>query len=311
MAGTDPIYTTTEPFSDALVAAVTGIIGQTLADRTAGGILANPVIAGGFAGRDKFMRALALKAVYVAWGVDKFLAVAEGSPFAVVDLASDTTTTTPTRRGFARTASDMVRSMDSWGITQWANFAAESAIAWSQTVVSAHAALFNSFTGSGGATGAAATWATVLNDYQILGIANVAPPYVFITRPKDWANIASDALTLGGYIQNDPETAAYKRAVNPGYKGSFLGGDLDIYCSGEIAASAGDHVSGMFGQTAINWNAHMPAPSPATHPLIWTPAFGVELDRTALKSEDSIVSSTHLGASVGQGSAGVAMPFLT
>jgi hypothetical protein len=75
--------------------------------------------------------------------------------------------------------------------------------------------------------------------------------------------------------------------------------------------SAGDTVSGMFGREAIAWDAAMPTPSPATIPLLWTPFYGIEIGRTNLKSEDNVVSSTHLGASVRKGAAGIAMPFLT
>lgn len=311
MGANDPIYTTSEPMSDALVAAVTAAIQLTLADRSAGGLLADPVISGSFLGRDSFMKALGGKIVSVGWGVDRFEAVAQGTNFTVLDLASDAATVTPTRRGFARTVSDMARTFDSWGITDWANFAVDCTMAWEQSVLAALAALFPSFTGSGGNTGGAATWAGMLADMQTLGIANVAGPYVAVLRPKDWANIAQDAFSLGGYVAQDSETAGYKRAVNPGFKGTFLGGDLRIYTSQECPTSAGDTVSGMFGAGALAWNAAMPAPSPATIPLLWTPAFGCEINRTALKTEDNIVNSTHLGASINQGAAGVAMPFLT
>ncbi len=311
MGANDPIRTNTEPGSDALVAAVTASIGLTLADRSGGGILANPVIAGGFIGRDRFMKALAAKVVFIARGVDKFATTAEGTDFTILDLASDAATVTPARRGFARQVSDMMRSLDDWSITDWMNFARDGAIGWEQTVVSVLAGLFTSLSATGGNSGGAATWAQIVADYITLGIANVAPPYVLITRPKDWGNVAQDAFSLGGFVAMDPETAQFKKAVNPGFKGLFLGGDLAVYTSAELPTSGGDHVSGMFGAECLKWNAHMPQPSRSTNPILWTPVFGVETDRVVLKSEDQIAYSTHLGASLGINAAGIQMPFLT
>jgi hypothetical protein len=311
MGANDPIRTTTEPGSDLLVSAVTGSIGLTLADRTGGGILANPIIASSFIGKDRFLGALGAKMVDIAWGVDKYVAATEGNAFTVYDLASDAATVTPTRRGFARTASDMMRSFDTWGALDWAKFASESTVSWQQSVVSMFGGLASSITATGGNSGGAATWAHIVAAVRTLGIANVPGPYVLLTRPKDWGNVSADALALGGYIANDPETGMYKSAVNPGFKGVFLNGDLWVYTTNELTASGGDHLSMMFGAGFMGWNAHMPTPSPATRPLLWTPAFGVEIDRQALESEDDIVSSTHLGASIRQNAAGVQLPFLT
>lgn len=311
MGANDPIRTTTEPMSDALVAAITGVIGMTLADRSGGGILANPVIAGGLINRDAIMKALAVNVVRIAWGVDQFATTAEGTNMTVLDLASDKATVTPARKGYARQVSDMARALDAWGITEWSNFAMDATIGWQQTVVNTLAALFTSITETGGNTGGAATWGHILAAAQLLGIANVAPPYVLITRPKDWGNVAEDALALGGRVQEQGETDAYLRSVNPGFKGIFLGGDLWVYTSQECPTSGGDTVSGMFGSGCLAWNVVMPDPSPATQPLLWTSLFGCEISRIDLKAEDYITNSTHLGASLDVNAAGVQLPFLT
>jgi hypothetical protein len=311
MGANDPIRTTTEPMSDALVAAVTGAIGMTLADREAGGVLANPVLSSGFISKGSFEKALAAQIVRVAWGVDKYITTAEGDDFTILDLASDKATVTPARMGFARQMSDMARSFDSWGILDYARFAADGTIGWQQTMLSTIAALATSLSETGGATGADATWGAVLSDFMTLGAANVAGPYVMLCRPKDWGNIAEDAYALGGRVAQSAETDKYLRASNPGFKGVFMGGDLWIYTTSEVPVSAGDTVSMMFGSGCVAWDAHMPAPSRSTNPLLWTPLFGVETDRIPLKSEDYIAYSTHLGASLDINAAGIQMPFLT
>jgi hypothetical protein len=311
MGATDPIYTNTEPGTDLFVANITTALGLTLADRSGGGILANPVLAAQFQGRNRLLKALAANTVYVSWGVDKYLAVTQGNSFAITDLTSDKITVTPARMGYARQISDMFRSLDDWGLSDWANFVADGTIGWQQTVISTIAALFTTFSNTGGNTGGAASWGHVLADMHTLGVQNVEPPYVFITRPKDWASIETDIISLGGAVQADPETQRYLGPTNPGFKGVYMHGALWVYTSAECPVSVGDTVSGMFGRSALEWNAHMPAPSRDTNPLLWTPLFGIETDRSILKSDDIVAYSTHLGASIGQGYAGVAMPFVT
>ena len=311
MGANDPIRTTTEPMSDALVAAVTGAIGMTLADRAAGGVLANPVLSAGFIGKAQFEKALAAQIVRVAWGVDKYISTAEGTDFTILDLASDKATVTPARYGFARQMSDMARSFDSWGILDYARFAADGTIGWQQTMLNVIAALATSLSATGGDTGEAATWGAVLSDYMTLGAANLPGPYVMLTRPQDWGNIAEDAFALGGRVQMREETDGYLRTANPGFKGLFMNGDLAIYTTTELPTSAGDTVSMMFGAGCVAWNAHMPTPGRSTNPLLWTPLFGVETDRIPLKSEEYIAYSTHIGASLDINAAGVQMPFVT
>ena len=276
-----------------------------------GGLLANPVVASGFIGRDAFMKALAAQVVSISWGADKFVTTAEGTNFTIYDLASDKSTVTPVRKGFARQISDMMRSFDSMSALQWANFVREGTWAWQQTVVSVMAALFPSFSATGGNSGGNATWGAIVADYLAMGQANVPGPYVLVMRPKDWANVAQDAYSLGGRVAQSAQTDQFLQASNPGFKGVFMGGDLWIYTSDELSASGGDHISGMFGMGAIDWTARMPAPSPATRPLFWSPLWGVETDREALKSDDVIAYSTHLGASIGINAAGRQLPFVT
>jgi hypothetical protein len=192
----------------------------------------------GVTGRNRLLKALAANTVYVSWGTDKYLSVAEGSNFAITDLTSDKITVTPARKGFARQVSDMMRSLDDWGLTDWANFVADGTIGWQQTVISTIAALFATFSNAGGNTGGAASWGHVLADMHTLGVQNVEPPYVFITRPKDWASIETDIISLGGAVQADPETQRYLGPTNPGFKGVYMHGALWVYTSGEIAASA-------------------------------------------------------------------------
>jgi hypothetical protein len=305
------IYTTTTPMSDALVAAVTTSIKLSLSDRSGGGLLANPVIAGGFQGRERLMGALGAKTVFVGWGADKLSAVAQGTGFTVTTLDSDAATVTPARRGIARTVSDMARALDAWGLLEWGMFGFDSTTAWQQSIVALHTALFPSFSEVGGNSGGAATWGQMVADFQTLTAKLPAGPVVAVLRPKDWASIATDAMSIGGRVQMRQEMDQVFGSVSNGFKGIFMNGDLWIYTSDEVVASAGDHVSAMFGANAIEWNAVMPAPSPATIPLLWTPVYGVELGRTALKTEDTVVTSTHAGASIGLDDAGIQMPFLT
>lgn len=307
----DPIRTGTTPMSDILVAAITRSIGLTLGDRSGGGLLANPVLAGQFLGTTRLGAALGTKMVDVGWGLNKFSPTAQGSDFTVETLSSAAATVTPARRGMARQVSDMARALQSMDELAFVQFVTDQTIAWQQSVVSLIASLFPSFSASGGVSGGTATWASILSAYQTLGIANSAGPYVLVLRPKDWANVASDAFALGGRVQMQAETDGYLNAVNPGFKGQFMNGNLWVYTSSELSTSGGDTVCGMFGPEALAWDAFMPEPSPATQVLLWTPLYGVEINRDSLKSEDQVVGSTHLGASIRQNAGGIKLLFAT
>ena len=307
----DPIRTGTTPMSDILVAAITRSIGLTLGDRSGGGLLANPVLASQFLGATRLGAALGTKMVDVGWGLNKFTATSQGSDFTVETLSSAAATVTPARRGMARQVSDMARALQSMDELAFIQFVTDQTIAWQQSVVSLIASLFPSFSASGGVSGGTATWASILSAYQTLGIANSAGPYVLVLRPKDWANVASDAFALGGRVQVMPETDGYLNTVNPGFKGQFMNGNLWVYTSSELPTSAGDTVCGMFGPEALAWDAFMPEPSPATQVLLWTPLYGVEINRDSLKSEDQVVGSTHLGASIRQNAGGIKLLFAT
>ena len=311
MGANDPMRTTTTPGSDALVAAITKALGLTLADRMGGSILGCPIIEAGFLGTTRLSGALGSKKIYVGWGADKLATAAEGDDLTVLTVGSSAATVTPARKGLARKYSDMLRGLDQWGLTDWANFTRDSTWAWQQTVVDVFAALFASFSATGCATGAAATWASVVEARNTLAIAKVPGPYVFVTRPKDWGNISVDALSLGGAVAQDPNTLRYLASPAPGFKGIYLDGDLWVYTTSEIDASGGDHVSAMFGAEAIAWDALVPTPSKGTQPVLWTPLFGVETHRDVLKSEDYVATTTHVGASIGINAAGIKMPYLT
>ena len=215
------------------------------------------------------------------------------------------------RKGYLRAPSDMLRSLDKWGLVDWSMYAMDATVSWQQTVVSTLAALATSFSATGGNTGGSATWGTIVSAYMTLGAAKAQGPYTLITRPTDWGNVAQDAFALGGWVANAPETSGYTAPVNPGYQGTFMGGNLRVYTSDELPTSGGDTVSMMVGAGALRWNAHMPAPSPATHPIIWTPAFGLELERDATKSEDVVAASTHLGTAIGLNGAGIQLLYGT
>ena len=304
MGANDPIRTTTTPMSDALVAAITQAWELTLADRTAGGVLANPALAAGFLGGGR-LGALGKKKVFVGYGADKLVTTAEGTDLTVYTVSSSAATVTPARKGLARQVSDMSRMFDEWGITEWAEFVRDSTWAWQQTVLDTIAALFASFSASGGGTGAAMTVAKLLAARNTLGIANVPPPYCYVCQPKTWAEVCTDGLSLGGAFANDAKTLELQASPNPGYKGRYLQ-DIDVYTSSEVDVSGADYISGIFGAQAIAWDAIMPAnPSPNCTPILLSPLFAVETQRIVLKGEDYVATSSHIGASIGINAAGV------
>lgn len=299
MGANDHILTTTQPMSDVLQSAVTKAIGMTLSDRSGGSILMDPAISAGFLSGTQLMGALAMDIVDVAWGADKLASVAEGASMTILDLASKSASVTPARMGYARVVSDMARLLDGMDVLAWARFAMDGTIGWQQSMVTLLASVFTSFSAAGGNSGGAASWGVVVDAMNTLGIAGVPGPYTYITRPKDWAACVVDSLSLGGAVAQSPETYGSLIPQNPGFKGTYLNGSLRVYTTDDLSTAGGDTVSGMFGAGAINWDAAVPTPSPATIPLIRTPLWMAEMGREVLESEDTIAFSTHAGASIG------------
>jgi len=297
-------YTGLTVGTDAFVAVIVRKMALALGDRAAGAILQNPIIASSFGSANK-LGALAQGTLIVGYGLDKFDAVAEGTPFTNTALSSDQQSVTTARRGLMRTVSDMARSLDHLGATGLANYVMDGIWGFQRSMVDLFASLFTSISASVGSVVATLTWGTMKSAATTLDIANVAGPYVCILASKAWGELSADALTLGGAVQRSPEQLAYMGQHGLKYKGRYLNGDVDIYTSDEIDNAGGGFLQGMFGAGFMNWDIAMATPSAATIVIANTPLFLIEMSRTATKTEDAIISSTNAGAAIIQNAAGV------
>lgn len=306
----NPIYIANTPMSDALVALLVRDWELTLADRTGTSILADPVLASGFENWGAF-GALGTKKLAIGYGATKMSQTNEGVDLTVETLGDSSANLTASRYGFARQISDRARLYDAWGITEWRQWLMDCEWGWGQTVVNVLAALFPSISATGGNTGGAATWAKVLNDIGTLKIAKVPGPFTLVTRPKDWQNVAKDALALGGAVAQDPETMQYMQMAGYGYQGMYLHGQLRVYTTDELDTSGGDTVSAMFGRGCFRWTASSYPASSSAKVLMRTPTWQSEVDREVLKSDDVVANTSEIGASIFLNAAGIKCLYLT
>lgn len=310
MGANDPIRVGTTPLSAQLVAVLTKQLSLSLSDRSGGDILTDPVIASGYEDWAA-MGQLGDVESYVDWGTVKFQDMSEGNDATVYTLADTQSTLTRSKRGFARQVSDRAKFYDAWGLTDYVNFVRDAQWGFNQKIVDLIAALQGSVSATGGNSGGAATWGTILNDMGTLSIAKCPGPYTLITRPKDWNNCEKDALALGGAIQMDPETLTMMRVAGYGYQGTYYHGQLRVYTTDELDTSVGDTVSLLFGRRFLRWGARAYPQSPAAIPLVRTPQWAAEIVRQGLKGEDQIVSTTEAGVAIGLNACAIKLPFLT
>ncbi len=310
MGANDPIRVATTPLSAQLVSVLTRALDLSLADRSGGEILQDPNFASGFEDWEALGQLGDVRS-YVDWGTVKFQDVGEGSDATVYTLADSQSTLTRARRAFARQVSDRARHYDAWGVTDWVNFLRDAQWGFNQKIIDLVAALQSSVSATGGNSGGKCTWGVIMDDMQTLATAKCPGPYTLITRTKDWGNAERDALALGGAIQMDPNTLAMMRVAGYGYQGTYMGGQLRVYCTDELDTSVGDTVSLMFGRRFLRWGARSVAPSPAEIPLLVTPMWKTEISRVVLKNEDQIVSSTEAGVAIGLNACAIKQLYLT
>lgn len=184
-------------------------------------------------------------------GYDLLSATTPGSEVANTALVDGSTDVTLAMRAKRYNVDDLAKYVSA-GKLGASMFAQDLAVSYGQTLISLIANVGDDFTSTAGATGVNATWADILTAKATLGVAKASGQMCAIVHPQQWADLESDALSLGvlpaqtsGGIINQGLAA---------YKGNWFG--IDFFTSSYVpTANAGaDRAGCIFTRGGIAWS---------------------------------------------------------
>ena len=219
-------------------------------------------------------------------GAAKAAATAEGSDVALTNFSlSNSTTITPARKAFARSASDFARAIGQMQLSgdiapdAYALMVFEAYRVWENTLTDDLVALLPSLSASIGTTGTAFTWGALQDGIYDLINAGVADQAIGVLSAKGCKDLADDGLSLGGAVQMSAQMQQLLPNLRNGaYIGTFMG--VDFYMNGELDASGGDTVGGIITPGCLaTQHKYVPLPAEADA-LLSSPMFSIEMRRT-------------------------------
>ena len=139
-----------------------------------------------------------------------------------------------------------------------------------------------------------------------LQLASVMGPFFCMLHPRQVADFQESLRAEGGAIQWRENTAELLGIKEPGTVGTFNG--VTIFQSTDIAAAAGAHTGGMWGDGAIGYatgTVPVPVGSGTTQIVTADGAISVEFQRNASSDTTEIVGNAYVGVSEIQDGKGV------
>ena len=242
-------------------------------------------------------------------------ATAEGTEAAATDFSVANVTLSPARYEFVRDVSDFGASINASLLsgelspTQYALIAYDGFRVWANTLIDALVALASSATYTAGTSGAALTWADLMEGvYDAIGRGANGPFSGFLSI-KGAKDLANDALSLGGAVQMSAQVQQFLNVQNSGYLGRFFG-LLDLYVNSELDTSGGDTLGIAISPDAV-MTKHQQVPLPAeTFALINAGFFTQEMRRPG-GGVTRFSTATYLAAAWKQQAAGFAIQYAT
>jgi len=236
-------------------------------------------------------------------GAGKMSATAEGTDVALTNYSlSNSTTITPARHVFGRSASDFGRAIQEPLLTgelapdAYAMVVFEAMQVWANTLVDKIAALFPSLSNTIGTTNTELTWAAIQDgiiDHKDRGNRG---PVLGIIDAVGAKALMSDMLSLGGAVQWAPQAqGAIQNATAGAYLGRFW--EADFFLNGELDNDGTDTSGALLSVGAIaTKHARVPLPREAIEIAdgFW---FTLEARRTA-GSETRFDIVSHLAAQI-------------
>lgn len=138
------------------------------------------------------------------------------------------------------------------GLVNPQEFALDAAMSVTQTIVDLLADVIDGFSGNTVSnTGVDLTWAQVVTAKTLLAVDDAEGAMLAILHPVQWGDLDTDALSVGGALQNQ---AGLQGAISAGmesYKGRILG--IDFFTSSRVntANSAADYAGAIITRGAV------------------------------------------------------------
>lgn len=298
--------------SDQRVAAVLSeTYSLLLADREAGA-LSHPAIqyaGAGFARRGSTVVQIPQIGLM---GYDLLTAAStEGSSEANAALTDGNDQVTVARYGKIYEASDLARLTDpGTGILDVSAMAMDLVASTGQTLIDLIAALASGFSSTVGSTGVDLSYTNFTDAITTLEIAKVTGQLMAILHPRQFGDLRTASLSLGGAVQHMPDPQGLVRYAGSLYKGRIFG--VDVFTSSHVdTANAGaDRAGMMIAPGAVWWgDAEIPTPPGAA---LWVPLMvegkvraALEASRTARSALSAWHQHAYLGVTEGLDAAGV------
>lgn len=197
--------------------------------------------------------------------------------------------------------SDLARIVSNGKIDPMA-YARDAAVSTAQKLVDMIAALAGGFSNYVGSSGVDCTFTNITDAITQLEISKASGPYLAVLHPRQWGDLRTASLSLGGAVQHRFDAQGVASAGGQ-YKGTLFG--VDFFCTSHVdtANSAADRAGMMIAPGAILWS-DMEVPNDGDPNQLHLGRVMLERDRTPKAALTAYVSHSYLGVIEGIDAAG-------
>lgn len=235
-------------------------------------------------------------------GYDLLSAGTEGTALTNTALTDSSSDVTVAWYGKSYEQSDIARVAAN-GLLDPVLFAQDAAVSLAQTLVDLIASLASGYSNTVGSTGVDMTAANYVDATTQLEISKVSGPLMCILHPRQWGDVKSAFLTLGGAAQYRTDAQGVFSGMGQ-YKGTLMGADVFVTAHVDTANTAADYAGMMFGKGAVIW-ADAEFPSDGDPNIVSLGRGALERVRTGKAGLTAYVTHAFLGVTEGIDAAGV------
>jgi hypothetical protein len=238
-------------------------------------------------------------------GYDLLIAHAEGTELSETALTTAARTLAIAPKGMRRDLGDLVRSIDPTGQLNplvLANDGFRSAMATLGYMI---AQLSGSWSANRGTSGLGFTHDLFMEGRAALIASKVPGPYIAVLDQNHFADWSQDLGNLSGVAQWQPATAEMQQMRGSGYQGKYL--NFDVFTNDGCASSGSDKVSQMFGAGGVGYGEQQLVYDEGADLLLNSGPIAVERERSATKSQTTIVTHYAVGTVITEQARGVGL----
>lgn len=212
------------------------------------------------------------------------------------------------------TIGDLARFVDAYGIFDVEAMAADMLTTVGQTLIDLIMALAVNFTTNvAGTSGVDLVVQDHTDAITLLEIQKVQTELAAIYAPRQWGDLRTDSLSLGGAVQHRADAQGIVNYTRGAYKGQLFGVDCFVSSHADTSDSGANTNGLMFGRGAVLWGDGLFAPEGMDSNIIdlaipGAPVRGrLERARDGRKGETAWVQRALLGVVEGKDAAGCRM----